>query len=257
MTRACTPGSRLRAIDILIPSTRSTIEEEKVGKKEGRGKHESRGNHASGKMGNDEFLAGVRACFFARRRKNEGKRKRERRADGIEANLGSASFSQRQKNLGKSLMERLSSGGTILVRRSSRVFLAPSNRKATPRGNTRRSEKEREREKGPRLSRSHKTNERIPFFSRVPSRGKGTRRKRRQKENGRQHRFDLTEWGEGGEPCPREIHTAMPRTEGTTDDESSLPLVRSLRKRSSRNRNYERRRLVSFSPPRFFARTFE
>lgn len=142
MTRACTPGSRLRAIDILIPSTRSTIEEEKVGKKEGRGKHESRGNHASGKMGNDEFLAGVRACFFARRRKNEGKRKRERRADGIEANLGSASFSQRQKNLGKSLMERLSSGGTILVRRSSRVFLAPSNRKATPRGNTRR---ERER----------------------------------------------------------------------------------------------------------------
>lgn len=198
MTRACTPGSRLRAIDILIPSTRSTIEEGKEGKKEGRGKHESRGNHASGKMGNDEFLAGVRACFFARRRKNEGKRKRERRADGIEANLGSASFSQRQKNLGKSLMERLSSGGTILVRRSSRVFLAPSNRKATPRGNTRRSEKEREREKGPRLSRSHKTNERIPFFSRVPSRGKGTRRKRRQKENGRQHRFDLTEWGMGG-----------------------------------------------------------
>lgn len=130
----------------------------------------------------------------------------KRRADGIEANLGSASFSQRQKNPGKSLMERLSSGGTILVRRSSRVFLAPSNRKATPRGNARRSEKERERERRPRLSRSHKTNERIPFFS--PSRGKGTRRKRRQKENGRQHRFDLTGRMErGGTLSSRDTHS--------------------------------------------------
>ena len=102
-------------------------------------------------------------------------------------------------------MERLSSGGTILVRRSSRVFLAPSNRKATPRGNARRSERERERNVQDYRVPIKRTRE---FPSSLPSRGKGTRRKRRQKENGRQHRFDLTgRTGSGGTLSSRDAHS--------------------------------------------------
>lgn len=44
----------VRAIDIPIPST---IDRRRKGRKKGT-------NHASGKMGNDEFLAGVRTRFF-------------------------------------------------------------------------------------------------------------------------------------------------------------------------------------------------
>lgn len=153
-------------------------------------------------------------------------------------------------------MERLSSGGTILVRGGgareffSRLLFLPAPRKLRHeeiRGET------KERERGPRLSRSHKTNERIPFFSRVPSRRKGTRRKRRQKENGRQHRFDLTEWRRGGERCPREIHT---RTEGTTDDESSLPLATKRGKNRSLRIEITKRKRPDSPSSRFFARFF-
>lgn len=153
-------------------------------------------------------------------------------------------------------MERLSSGGTILVRGGgareffSRLLFLPAPRKLRHeeiRGET------KERERGPRLSRSHKTNERIPFFSRVPSRRKGTRRKRRQKENGRQHRFDLTEWRRGGERCPREIHA---RTEGTTDDESSLPLATKRGKNRSLRIEITKRKRPGSPSSRFFARFF-
>lgn len=50
-----------------------SIEEGKEGRKGGT-------NHASGKMGNDEFLAGVRTRFFARRGKHERERNRDKEA---------------------------------------------------------------------------------------------------------------------------------------------------------------------------------
>lgn len=173
-----------------------SIKEGKEGRKGGT-------NHASGKMGNDEFLAGVRTRFFARRGKHERERNRDKEASRWNRDesrfrvfLATAKKSWKKLN---GAAERFSCGGAREFFSRLRIVRL---RHEEMRGEARK----RERERRPRLSRSHKTNERIPFFS--PSRGKGTRRKRRQKENGRQHRFDLTGRMErGGTLSSRDTHS--------------------------------------------------